>query len=225
MLGSEGRLAVDNELSIDFDSFNNNIDERVSTHLPPVINGHAGQQHQSIVNADDFSSNNNKSRLIRTNVTNKDSDVLDILKEPIITTNFENNDLVAILIKKQPHTIEQTTTNVDKESPAIVTEIDESSTKSNLFETLKTTLHSPLFTSGVVTEEKTLKPHTTKMKKVLTVATSDATVKTVGFTSGHQNNFGVPIEEDERVLKMLDDYQKRKGNKVIRTLMFLGSPS
>lgn len=218
VLGSEGRLAVDNELSIDFDSFNNNNDigndERVSTHLPPVINGHAGQQHQSIGITDNFSSNNNKSRLIKTNVTNKD--VLEILNEPIITTNFENNDLLAILIKKQPHTVEQTTTNADKEMPAIVTEIDESSTKSNLFETLKTTLNSPLFTSGIVTEEKTLKPYTTKMKKVLSVATSDSTVKTVGFTSGHQNNFGIPIEEDERVLKMLDEYQRGKnGNKVM----------
>lgn len=180
----------------------------MSTHLPPVINGHAGQQHQTISNVD-YSSSNNKSRLIKTNVTNG---VFDIFKEPIITTKFENNDLLAILIKKQPQTVEQTTTNVEKETPAIVTEIDESSTKSNLFETLRTTLNSPLFTSGV-TEEKTLKPHTTKMKKVLSVATPD-TVKNVGFTSGHQNNFGVPIEEDERVLKMLNDYQKGKGNKV-----------
>lgn len=179
--------------------------------MPPIINGHAGQQHP--ISNVDFSSHTNKSRLIKTNVTNANNDVLDILNEPIITTNFENNDLVAILIKKQPHTTEQATTITEKETAAVVTQLDESSTKSNLFETLKTTLNSPLFTS-VVTEEKTLKPHTTKMKKVLSVSTPD-TVKTVTFTSGHQNNFGVPIEEDERVLKMLNDYQKgQKGNKV-----------
>ncbi|XP_063708737.1 uncharacterized protein LOC134837298 [Culicoides brevitarsis] len=216
MLSSDGRLAVDNELSIDFDSFNdhNDIDERVSTHLPPVINGHAGQQHQNIANVE-YTSSNNKSRLIKTNVTNKETnDVLEILKEPIITSNIENNDVVAIFIKKQPHTVEQTTTSA-AETPAIVTQVDESSTKSNLFETLKTTLNSPLFTSGIITEEKTLKPHTTKMKKVhsLNVAPVDSTVKSVGFTSGHQANFGVPIEEDERILKMLEEYQKAKGNK------------
>ena len=31
------------------------------------------------------------------------------------------------------------------------------------------------------------------------------TLEFFGFTSGHQNNFGVPIEEDERVLRMLKD--------------------
>lgn len=31
------------------------------------------------------------------------------------------------------------------------------------------------------------------------------TLQQFGFTSGHQNNFGVPIEEDERILRMLND--------------------
>lgn len=31
------------------------------------------------------------------------------------------------------------------------------------------------------------------------------TLEIFGFTSGHQNNFGVPIEEDERILRMLNE--------------------
>lgn len=33
-----------------------------------------------------------------------------------------------------------------------------------------------------------------------------------GFTSGHQNNFGVPIEDDERILKILNDELVRLHN-------------
>lgn len=114
---------------------------------------------------------------------------------------------MAILIKKQPQTVEHTTRNSERETPAVVKQILESSTKSNLFETLKTTLNSPIFTTTTSDESKTTKPHTTKMKKVLVVSTSDPG-RNYGFTSGHQNNFGVPIEEDERILKLLDDHQK-----------------
>lgn len=31
------------------------------------------------------------------------------------------------------------------------------------------------------------------------------TLEFFGFTSGHQNNFGIPIEEDERILRMLNE--------------------
>lgn len=36
------------------------------------------------------------------------------------------------------------------------------------------------------------------------------TLEFFGFTSGHQNNFGVPIEEDERILRMLNDQLIRR---------------
>ncbi|XP_055372413.1 protein PF3D7_1417600-like [Condylostylus longicornis] len=42
------------------------------------------------------------------------------------------------------------------------------------------------------------------------------TIHVIGFTSGHQNNFGVPIEEDERILKLLNDeiikYESQENN-------------
>lgn len=41
------------------------------------------------------------------------------------------------------------------------------------------------------------------------------TLEIFGFTSGHQNNFGVPIEEDERILRMLNEEMlnsQRKAN-------------
>lgn len=39
----------------------------------------------------------------------------------------------------------------------------------------------------------------------IATSTTDPSQKQFGFTSGHQNSFGVPIEEDERVLKRLND--------------------
>lgn len=36
------------------------------------------------------------------------------------------------------------------------------------------------------------------------------TLEFFGFTSGHQNNFGVPIEEDERILRMLNEQLIRR---------------
>lgn len=42
--------------------------------------------------------------------------------------------------------------------------------------------------------------------------TGDSTQKQYGFTSGHQNNFGVPIEEDARILKRLNDELMRIHN-------------
>lgn len=48
------------------------------------------------------------------------------------------------------------------------------------------------------------------------------TLEFFGFTSGHQNNFGVPIEEDERVLRMLNEQlirreKNRNGSDVYTT--------
>lgn len=47
------------------------------------------------------------------------------------------------------------------------------------------------------------------------------TLEFFGFTSGHQNNFGVPIEEDERVLRMLNEQlikSQRERNRTEETL-------
>lgn len=43
---------------------------------------------------------------------------------------------------------------------------------------------------------------------------SKETFENFGFTSGHQNNFGVPIEEDERVLRMLNDQMLNSQRKL-----------
>lgn len=37
---------------------------------------------------------------------------------------------------------------------------------------------------------------------------TDHPFRWISFTSGHQNNFGVPIEEDERILKLLESLNK-----------------
>lgn len=43
---------------------------------------------------------------------------------------------------------------------------------------------------------------------------SKETFENFGFTSGHQNNFGVPIEEDERILRMLNDQMLNSQRKL-----------
>lgn len=48
------------------------------------------------------------------------------------------------------------------------------------------------------------------------------TLEFFGFTSGHQNNFGVPIEEDERILRMLNEQlirreKDRNGSDILTT--------
>lgn len=45
----------------------------------------------------------------------------------------------------------------------------------------------------------------TKVKTEKKIIPTQETLRTFGFTSGHQNNFGIPIEEDERILRMLND--------------------
>lgn len=60
-------------------------------------------------------------------------------------------------------------------------------------------------------------PYTTKTtekpaEEETATASGDSLQKQYGFTSGHQNNFGVPIEDDERVLKILNDELTRLHN-------------
>lgn len=160
LVNSESSL-LENELSIDFDSYND-IDERSSTPLPPVINGHAAQFPK-------------------------------VVNETTTTTAYTSR-------RTTTPTVPTTVISHEQETPAIVTQVFESSTlKPNLFNTIKSTILSP----AKPRDEKI-----TKMKKVI-VSTPD-TMKVLGFTSGHQNNFGVPIEEDERMLKMLDEELLKK---------------
>lgn len=54
---------------------------------------------------------------------------------------------------------------------------------------------------------------------------SKETLENFGFTSGHQNNFGVPIEEDERLLRMLNDQMLNSQRKQNQSDDFLISSS
>lgn len=44
-------------------------------------------------------------------------------------------------------------------------------------------------------------------------------LKEISFTSGHQNSFGIPLEEDERILKMLTKDDEKQDEKV--TYLFI----
>lgn len=199
---SSGSLEVDTELSIDFDSYSD-VDDRVSTILPPVINGHAAQYPTSTSDKATMAVRNESDLLILKRPT---SDVNDNYLAAILISNpgtkgtlRTSTSSTTVRVKSSP----ETTFSVERETPAVVTELTESTTRTNIFETIRTTLMSPKFVESF-SEAKTGKPLITKMKKVVVVSTPE-TMRTYGFTSGHQNNFGVPIEEDERILKMLDE--------------------
>lgn len=72
-----------------------------------------------------------------------------------------------------------------------------------------------------IVERITEKGMENKVKTEKKIIPTQETLRTFGFTSGHQNNFGIPIEEDERILRMLNDQlinfdRNTKVSKVIR---------
>lgn len=201
-------------MSIDFDNYND-LDERVSTILPPVINGHAAQ-YPTIKHTTGIGGGTEHPTMVIRN----ESELL-ILKRPT-SVDMNSNHLPSTFnvgkpsnegtVRPAPTTLrpkqaypETTFSSGELETPAMVTEVTEATTKANLFETIKTTLMSPKYVEVSFNEAKTGKPLITKMKKVMTMGSTPETIKSYGFTSGHQNNFGVPIEEDERILKMFDE--------------------
>lgn len=192
LVNSESNSLLENDLSIDFDSYND-VDERSSTHLPPIINGHAAQYPIKRMNES------------QTSVTGTTSTTMGSTRR-LSTTQI-------------PTTMSQN----EQETPAIVTQVLESSTfRSNLFDSIKTTILSPAKVNVINDDQQTQRPKITKMKKVNVASTPTDTMRTqFGFTSGHQNNFGIPIEEDERILKMLDEELLKKTETQVNFREFL----
>ncbi|XP_037917110.1 uncharacterized protein LOC119655336 isoform X3 [Hermetia illucens] len=64
-----------------------------------------------------------------------------------------------------------------------------------------------IYTHAGLNFEEDLKTTTEKMNanKETNVEPTKDTFEIIGFTSGHQNNFGIPIEEDERILRILNE--------------------
>lgn len=66
-------------------------------------------------------------------------------------------------------------------------------------------------TGIIVTTEETVNQIKSKTK---VLAPTKETLQIFGFTSGHQNNFGVPIEEDERILRIFNEEIINNSKKV-----------
>ncbi|XP_058458015.1 uncharacterized protein LOC131434838 isoform X2 [Malaya genurostris] len=135
-----------------------------------------------------------------------------------------NNDLLAFFVKKTEHNRNEgqhlwTSTeheNLSEETPAQVVKIS-SSTRTPVRKTSTISLKD--YTKAKVSfdddefeNEDDVKEQTTRAidaeadgQSRQVGSNEDISLRSLGFTSGHQNSFGVPIEEDEQQLKMLNE--------------------
>ncbi|XP_055532969.1 uncharacterized protein LOC129723047 isoform X2 [Wyeomyia smithii] len=135
-----------------------------------------------------------------------------------------NNDLLAIIVKKTEQNRNEgqnfwTSTeheNLSEEIPAQVVKVS-STTQAPVRKTSTISLKD--YTKGRVSfdddefeNEEAVKEQTTRALETGTNdndrqvgSNKDISYRSLGFTSGHQNSFGVPIEEDEQLLTMLNE--------------------
>lgn len=78
---------------------------------------------------------------------------------------------------------------------------------------------APKYTTLLLPTDDDLEENVVERSKLL--FPSKETLENFGFTSGHQNNFGVPIEEDERVLRMLNEQMISNQRKLNQSEPFL----
>ncbi|XP_065082938.1 uncharacterized protein LOC135705249 isoform X2 [Ochlerotatus camptorhynchus] len=134
-----------------------------------------------------------------------------------------NNDLLAIFVKKTEQNRNEnlwTSTeheNLSEETPATVEKVSSSTTHAPIRKTSTISLKD--YTKARVNFdddefEDAINEHTTRAidagietnnGRQVGSKGDDGSLRSFGFTSGHQNSFGVPIEEDERLLRMLNE--------------------
>lgn len=135
-----------------------------------------------------------------------------------------NNDLLAIFVKKGEQNRNEgqsiwTSTeheNLSEEVPATVVKITTSTTHAPVRKTSTISLKDYTktrvsFDDDEFANEEQNNEHTTRAINADIDGISrqvgskeNITLRSFGFTSAHQNRFGVPIEEDERLLRMLN---------------------
>lgn len=141
-----------------------------------------------------------------------------------------NNDLLAIFVKKTEQNRNEgqnlwTSTeheSLSEETPATVEKVTSSSTtrapirKTSTISLKDYTKARVNFDDDEVFEDA-VNEHTTRAYDAAGIESNDrrqvgskkegegGSHHSFGFTSGHQNSFGVPIEEDERLLRMLNE--------------------
>lgn len=94
----------------------------------------------------------------------------------------------------------QITLGAKKESPVAGKAITKLSTVNNTAKPL-----SPRYTTILTKARGNNAENVVEHDRPRLLFPSKGTLQNFGFTSGHQNSFGIPIEEDERILRMLNE--------------------
>lgn len=136
-----------------------------------------------------------------------------------------NNDLLAIFVKKTEQNRNENLwsstehENLSEETPATVEKVSSSTTHAPIRKTSTISLKDYTkahvnFDDDEFEDAAAINEHTTRAIDAGTDTNNgrqvgskgyDGPLRSFRFTSGHQNSFGVPIEEDERLLRMLND--------------------
>lgn len=192
---TESSEYVDDNLSIDFND--NLLSNNLQNSFKPnekIINGHAAH------------------------FPKRTEEIVDLFK-PLLNEKEEDlNNLLAVYINK-PFSPSSPTTLRPSEAPKASNNLFFDSVASSNVE--KVTTESSIIKKINVSElggSKIIKTSTTPTdtsstavyrQKLLPVTNVSPTIQSFSFTSGHQNNFGLPVEEDERILKLLSEHNKK----------------
>lgn len=113
----------------------------------------------------------------RPTINKTSEELLEVIKGPDLANRLNDDSQVfAIFVKKPSSTTESA-----------------SSTENVTNDTVRPT-----------TLRQTTPSSTTVVNPIKLIIPTRETLQQYGFTSGHQNNFGIPIEEDERILTLLN---------------------
>lgn len=173
--------------------------------------------------------NLSKNQLILNSITNDDDDPYDNIKYRIVTTSIyptvtvtkpeDPTTMTAGITRSSSTTLTsdstqkpQTTNKTLMSNPNVITSTQSAihqqpSRNTKILEISTPKLTTSLHDWSLIDDEE-------KETKIL--LPTKETLEYFGFTSGHQNNFGIPIEEDERILRMLNEQlirnEKKKKN-------------
>lgn len=121
----------------------------------------------------------------------KGNDLNDGIEEIIETKNANGDtELLTIFIKKPLHS------DTDENGASTVSAPNAPPSRNTQILEISTSKMNRLEPDDIVNTNET---------ESQLIFPTKGTLKLFGFTSGHQNNFGVPIEEDERILRLINE--------------------
>lgn len=192
---TENSEYVDDNLSIDFNE--NLLSNNLQNSFKPkekIINGHAAH------------------------FPKKTEEIVDLFKPLLNEKDEDLNNLLTVYINKpfspsSPTTLRTALSEAPKASnnlffDSVASNVEKVTTES----IIKKINVSELGGSKIIktSTAPTVNESTAVYRqKLLPVTNVSPTIQSFSFTSGHQNNFGVPVEEDERILKLLSEHNKK----------------